>query len=134
MSALDKEASNLQTQSELRPSTPRRIESRFFDGNTESEADEEAPLTGERPKSAMSGLSKSKSENDFEKIDAESGTEEVENTRRQGVKRDVSIGGGGSWMPWSWGAKNEVVSEESDVVMGETEKEREKAFSSGIEL
>ncbi|KAH8808556.1 TB2/DP1, HVA22 family-domain-containing protein [Xylogone sp. PMI_703] len=52
--------------------------------------------TSERPKSALSGLSKSRSETDFEKIDAESGSE-GENANRHG-HRDS----GGAWLPWGW--------------------------------
>ncbi|SPO07555.1 related to receptor expression-enhancing protein 4 [Cephalotrichum gorgonifer] len=58
---------------------------------------------GERPPSGLSswsGLSKSRSEVDFEKIDAESGAEE-ETVRRRNVG---SGGGGGSWMPFKWGS------------------------------
>jgi receptor expression-enhancing protein 1/2/3/4 len=134
LSALDKEASTLQphssSQNEIKPSTPRRVESRFFDGNIESEAEEEG--IRERPKSAMSGLSKSKSENDFENIDAESGTEEVENTRRQTMRRGVSSGGG-SWMPWSWGAKADEQHGADTPFIG-TNKDGEKGVSSGIDL
>lgn len=138
LSALDKEASNLQTQSSLqpdiKPSTPRRIESRFFDGNAESEAEEEG--SRERPKSAMSGLSKSKSENDFENIDADSEIEGVENGKkqRQALKRGVSTAGG-SWLPWSWGAKAEEA-HGSDMAMTGTEKDVsvDEGKSSGVEL
>lgn len=71
----------------------------------------------------MSGLSSRKSEPDFEKIDAESGAEEIEQKR-----------GGGSWMPWSWGstptpAGKEKVGE-GDEVMGGTE---DVGRSSGVD-
>ena len=79
LSALDKEANTLRNSSV----NPRVL----YDGA------EDEP---ERPKSSMGGLSTRKSEPDFEKIDAESGTEEVNQ-----AKRSQS----GSWMPWSWGAK-----------------------------
>lgn len=52
---------------------------------------------GERPPSGLSswsGLSKSRSEVEFEKIDAESGGEEEEGVRRRK---------GGGWMPFGWG-------------------------------
>lgn len=55
------------------------------------EEEEEVPT--QRP---ASGLSKSRSEADFEKIDAESGAEEDEG-------RTPAVSGGGSWMPWGWG-------------------------------
>ena len=95
----------------------------FFDGSTSSE--EEGT---ERPKSAMSGLSTRRSEADFEKIDAESGTEEAESERRQ-TKRNVS--GSGSWMPWSWGAKLEAAP--VDTVMSDTAKGEDKGKSSSID-
>lgn len=80
----------------------------------------------ERPKSQMSGLSSRKSEPDFEKIDAESGAEDV--GERRTTKRTVSSG---SWMPWSWGAKGE---ESVDTVMAGTEHERhDVGKSSGVD-
>ncbi|KAJ6439752.1 pathogenicity protein [Purpureocillium lavendulum] len=54
-------------------------------------ADDDEPT--QRP---GSGLTKSRSETDFEKVEAESGAEDEGNLRhRQGP--------GGSWMPWGWG-------------------------------
>ncbi|KAL3420601.1 Receptor expression-enhancing protein 2 [Phlyctema vagabunda] len=89
LSALDKEANNLE-----KSDTPKRSLSQMsLDDSQEDE---------ERPKSSMSGLSKSRSEADFEKIDAESGAEEVEAEKRMSAKRTQS--GSASWMPWSWGA------------------------------
>ena len=81
LSALDKEASCLQTKL-TKPSTPRNIPSMFFDGSTSSEEE-----NSERPKSYLSGLSTRKSEVDFENIDAESGTEEVESGTQKKAKR-----------------------------------------------
>ncbi|KAJ2897576.1 Receptor expression-enhancing protein 2 [Zalerion maritima] len=49
-----------------------------------------------------SGLSKSRSEADFEKIDAESGAEEEGSTRRRSNNRTTSSGS--SWMPWGGGS------------------------------
>jgi receptor expression-enhancing protein 1/2/3/4 len=119
LSALDKEASTLQGKS-----AP-RVNSRMFnDGNADTE-DEGA----ERPKSAMSGLSTRKSEVDFEKIDAESGTEEMMSGR-------TPKAGGGSWLPWSWGAKPESTKSDLtsvDTVMSGTAQEEDKGKSSSIE-
>ena len=95
----------------------------FFDGSTSSEEE-----VAERPKSAMSGLSTRKSEVDFEKIDAESGTEEVENGRRQ-TKGQSSSGG---WLPWSWGAKQEASDASVDTVMAGTSGE-DKGKSSAVD-
>jgi len=78
----------------------------------------------ERPKSQMSGISSRKSEVDFEKIDAESGAEDVE--ERRTAKRTVSSG----WMPWGWGARGE---ESVDTVMHGTETESDVGKSSGVD-
>lgn len=64
-----------------------------FDGSASSEEEH-----NERPKSSASGLSSRKSEGDFEKIDAESGTEVFESQKRRAASS-------GSWLPWSWGAQ-----------------------------
>lgn len=81
----------------------------------------------------MSGLSSRKSEPDFEKIDAESGAEDlgVEKERRSAAKRSVSSGG--SWMPWSWGAgaTTKEPEKDDDTVMGGTERDVGK--SSGVD-
>lgn len=66
-----------------------------------------------RPLSGASGLSKSRSEADFEKIDAESGTEEDKPTRRRNAPNSAANQGpgagkrtsSGSWMPW-WGSSD----------------------------
>jgi receptor expression-enhancing protein 1/2/3/4 len=116
LSALDKEASTLQKSPTKPPAT--RNMSIFFDGTAASEED-----GSERPKSAMSGLSTRKSEVDFEKIDAESGSEEEENGRKQ-AKRTQS----GGWLPWSWGAK-ETSDVSVDTVMGEAENVEGKSSS-----
>ncbi|PMD22847.1 hypothetical protein NA56DRAFT_569404 [Hyaloscypha hepaticicola] len=121
LSALDKEASNLESTSGFK----QRVSSMAFDGSSGSE-EELAAGTVKRPKSAMSGLSTRRSEADFENIDAESGTEEAENTRRRVTRGQSS----GSWMPWSWGAKPVVGSE--DTVMGD-DNDKGKGKSSGID-
>ncbi|AEO59122.1 hypothetical protein MYCTH_2307115 [Thermothelomyces thermophilus ATCC 42464] len=61
--------------------------------------------------SVGSGLSKSRSEPDFEKLDAPSGGEEDEGSAPAGVRRraggapETPAGGrsGGGWMSWGWG-------------------------------
>jgi receptor expression-enhancing protein 1/2/3/4 len=121
LSALDKEASTLQSEG-VKPSAPKTMPSMFFDGSSGSEEE-----VAERPKSAMSGLSTRRSEADFEKIDAESGAEEVGNTRRQAKRTQSS----GSWMPWSWGAKAEEAP--VDTVMSGTSKDEDKGKSSAVD-
>jgi len=71
-------------------------------------------------------LSKSRSEADFENIDAESGTEEVESSRRQGK------GSSGSWLPWSWGAKAEETLE-VDTAMSDALDIEDKGKSSAVD-
>jgi len=128
LSALDKEASTLQSEG-VKPSIPRRVPSMSLDG---SSGTDEAGESGERPKSAMSGvsgLSKSKSEADFEKIDAESGAEDLgyENPRAH-TRRSPS---GASWLPWSWGAKPET--SDADTVVGDSHHAEDKGMSTGID-
>ncbi|TLD06323.1 uncharacterized protein PgNI_08913 [Pyricularia grisea] len=48
------------------------------------------------------GLTKSRSETDFENIDAMSGTEEVGGDEDGSLRRRTQAAGG-SWMPWGWG-------------------------------
>ncbi|CZT11597.1 probable receptor expression-enhancing protein 4 [Rhynchosporium agropyri] len=118
LSALDKEANALQGHS-VKPSTPRQVPSMFFDGSSGSEQEE-------RPISSMSGLTSRKSEADFEKIEAESGAEEVETVRRQ-IQRSS---GSASWMPWSWGGKTDGP---ADTEMSGTHTPDDKGKSSGVD-
>ncbi|CAK7227107.1 hypothetical protein SBRCBS47491_006457 [Sporothrix bragantina] len=92
LSALEREAAQLEDEDETLSKT--------------------SPLS--RPLSSASGLSKSRSEADFEKIDAESGAEEDTPLRQRrqagGAHSDVAHPGvgkrstSGSWMPWGWGS------------------------------
>ncbi|KFA55880.1 hypothetical protein S40293_06927 [Stachybotrys chartarum IBT 40293] len=95
--ALDREAQELQ-HSEEHASHHRRAPSMAFDGHDDDEPTQRPP-SGQ---SGWSGLSKSRSEVDFEKIDAESGAEDNDALRRRNVTSG-STPGGGSWMPWGWG-------------------------------
>ncbi|KAH0492942.1 hypothetical protein TgHK011_007868 [Trichoderma gracile] len=88
LTALDREAAQLQRNNGQSQS---RSRSRHMD------SDEEVTQRPPSGLSGWSGLSKSRSETDFEKIDAESGAEDESNLRRR------HAGGGegsGSWMPW----------------------------------
>ena len=116
ITALDKEATNLQGNNTVRA---RHVPSMFFDGSHEEE-------TNDRPKS---GLSSRKSEGDFEKIDAESGTEDVESKKRRQTSRQVS---GGSWMPWSWGAQPTPTATK-DEPMRDVSPEAASGKSSGLD-
>ncbi|KAK2602012.1 hypothetical protein QQS21_004438 [Conoideocrella luteorostrata] len=73
----------------------------FASGSGAHDADDSE--TTQRPPSGLSmfsALSKSRSETDFEKVEAESGAEEELNLRRRHASSGMS---GGSWMPWGWG-------------------------------
>ncbi|KAF3761672.1 hypothetical protein M406DRAFT_295360 [Cryphonectria parasitica EP155] len=61
--------------------------------------------------SGRSGLSKSRSEVDFEKIEAESGAED--NAPEEGESaRPTPAASGSSWMPWGWGASSSSAKED----------------------
>ncbi|KAI9151574.1 Receptor expression-enhancing protein 4 [Paramyrothecium foliicola] len=96
LTALDREAQALQREDTHRAHA--RAPSMTFDGH--SHDDDSSPA--HRPLSAVSGwsgLSKSRSEADFEKIEAESGAEEEEAVRRRNVS-------GSSWLSWAMGSGN----------------------------
>ncbi|KAJ4423072.1 hypothetical protein N0V82_002201 [Gnomoniopsis sp. IMI 355080] len=91
LSALDREAAQLRSSGATSPS----VKDYNLDGLvTPSSSSNDRPMTSA---SAKSGLSKSRSEADFEKIDAESGAEEDVETARPVPARS------GSWLPWGWG-------------------------------
>ncbi|KAL7951548.1 TB2/DP1, HVA22 family domain-containing protein [Trichoderma barbatum] len=92
LTALDREAAQLQRNN---GQTQSRSRSRHLD------SDEEVTQRPPSGLSGWSGLSKSRSETDFEKIDAESGAEDEANLRR----RHAGGGDGGSWMPWGRNAQ-----------------------------
>lgn len=112
LSALDREASQLQTESE---DAANRASSSSSDGQggpgikTRSLSGHSA---GSESASGASGLSKSRSEADFEKLEAESGAEEDLGTlggtsqgglRRRGGGAGGQEGSSGGWMSWGWG-------------------------------
>jgi hypothetical protein len=113
LSALDREAQNIERSdrsgdvSTKSPSSPDRVSrSMAFDGN-EDEEPTQRPPSG---LSMWSALSKSRSEADFEKIEAESGAEDEDRSlrRRRGKGADddaqaTPSAAAGSWMPWGWG-------------------------------
>ncbi|CAM1502402.1 Fc.00g043860.m01.CDS01 [Cosmosporella sp. VM-42] len=94
LSALDREADTIQRTETQR--AHRRPPSMTFDG-TEDDEPTQRPPSG---LSAWSGLSRNRSEADFEKIDAESGTED-----EGAVRRRKAPGGPTVWVPWGWSAE-----------------------------
>ena len=91
------------------------LEKEAADLEAEQGSTAEDGSTLSRPLSGASGLSKSRSEADFEKIDAESGTEEDKqgSTRRRNAPSASAVQepnaskrtSSGSWVPW-WGSSD----------------------------
>jgi receptor expression-enhancing protein 1/2/3/4 len=93
LSALDREASQLQGE-----------DAQVRGADVAEGLSSRSPSAG----SGLSGLAKSRSEADFEKLEAESGEDEMEDgtsVRRRGPTPSAS-GSGGSWMPWGWGGSS----------------------------
>jgi receptor expression-enhancing protein 1/2/3/4 len=124
LSALDKEASSLKMQNTI--SGQRRPSNMLIDENSSSESEQA------RPPSSMSGLSKSRSELDFEKIEKD---EENGGDSQTPVPSFITQSSG-SWLPWSWGSKATVAEtskdKEVDTAMGGVEAEEGK--STGVEI
>ncbi len=126
LSALDKEASSLKMQDT--PSSQRRLSNMLLDGNSSSESEQT------RPPSAMSGLSKSRSELDFERIEKDEENGDDSQTPVPSYIRQSS----GSWLPWSWASKvaeaepSKGKGTEADTAMGGAGTEGGK--SSGVEI
>ncbi|KAG6119712.1 hypothetical protein E4U13_007403 [Claviceps humidiphila] len=98
LNALDREAQQMQADGSSRSSSR---------NNTPGGVEEPS----QRPPSGMSmfsGLSKSRSETDFEKVEAESGAEDEVTLRRRQASAGAGAGAGAgpgaasSWMPWGW--------------------------------
>ncbi|CAI4213444.1 unnamed protein product [Parascedosporium putredinis] len=100
LNALDREARTIEREDTIRATgdAPR--------SPTDISPPDERPPSG---LSSWSGLSKSRSEVDFEKIDVDSAAEEDPNLRHR--TSATTPGGGGSWMPWGWGSGTTPVEE-----------------------
>ncbi|KND86914.1 Receptor expression-enhancing protein 3 [Tolypocladium ophioglossoides CBS 100239] len=100
LSALDREAQEVQRGDATKPQDRGAHPSTFttnVDGHPEDDAAQRPP-SGQ---SVWSALSKSRSETDFEKVEAESGAEDDGNLRR----RHASGGGNrNSWVAWGFGS------------------------------
>jgi receptor expression-enhancing protein 1/2/3/4 len=124
LSALDKEASSLKMQDTT--SGHRHLSNMLLDGNSSSESEQT------RPPSAMSGLSKSRSELDFEKIEKDEENSGDSQTPVPSFIRQSS----GSWLPWSWGSKATEAErnkgKEADTAMGGVGTEEGK--STAVEI
>ncbi|KAF4968826.1 hypothetical protein FSARC_3855 [Fusarium sarcochroum] len=100
LSALDREAQDLRTEAQRAQlnTGPRRVPSMAYGENDDDEPTQRPPSG----LSAWSGISKSRSETDFERIDAETSSDEDRPVRRRNLgagTRNAS----GSWVPWGWG-------------------------------
>lgn len=87
---------------ELQAAEHHALQNRTSSINVDGSMDDDEEMTQRPPSglSAWSALSKSRSEVDFEKIDAESGAEDEGSTvRRRNVPQQQ-----GGWMPWNWSA------------------------------
>lgn len=99
LSALDREAAQLKSGTATTPAGEQEIN---LEGLQPGGASIERPTTSSSGKST-GGLSKSRSEVDFEKIDAESGAED---NNTQDSAQATPAPSGGSWLPWAWSASS----------------------------
>jgi hypothetical protein len=103
LSALDREAQDLRSEAQrAQANTGPRRDPMAYGGYDNNNNDDDEPT--QRPPSGLSGwsgISKSRSETDFERIDADSSDEDHQVRRRNmgAGTRNAS----GSWVPWSWG-------------------------------
>ncbi len=97
LSALDREATQLEKDEEQRRLERERTRPTSLSLDGGATEDTERPPSGQ---SGLSGLSKSRSEVDFEKLDAESGTEDMDSDGT--LRRRTPAATGGSWVPWGW--------------------------------
>ncbi|KAM7203655.1 HVA22 family TB2/DP1 protein [Naviculisporaceae sp. PSN 640] len=99
LSALEREASQLQSESEVGSGNASLDPQAGFGGTTKTRS-----MSGHSAGSfetGASGLSKSRSEADFEKLEAENWSGAEEDINREGLRRRG--GNQGGWMPWAWG-------------------------------
>ncbi|CAG7562096.1 unnamed protein product [Fusarium equiseti] len=102
LSALDREAQDLRSEAQRAQENtgPRRDPMAYGGyGNNDDEEPTQRPPSG---LSGWSGISKSRSETDFERIDADTSSDDDRQMRRRNMgagQRNTS----GSWVPWGWG-------------------------------
>lgn len=121
LSALDREAAQLQSSSLSSPSAGPAPDINLDSMQPLSSSSSSPSPHDERPAtsaSGRSGLSKSRSEADFEKIEAESGAEdnadpaqESESGRPTPSAAAASLG---SWMPWGWSGSSSTAAARDD--------------------
>jgi receptor expression-enhancing protein 1/2/3/4 len=105
LSALDREAQDLRSETQRAQANtgPRRDPMAYGGYDSNANNDDEEPT--QRPPSGLSGwsgISKSRSETDFERIDADTSSDDDRQARRRNVGAGTRTTSG-SWVPWSWG-------------------------------
>ncbi|KAI1397457.1 TB2/DP1, HVA22 family-domain-containing protein [Hypoxylon fuscum] len=124
MGALDKEAQSLERSEEERKTAEQaRKDLRPGSMSLDGQEGSSRPPSGH---SVLSGLSKSRSEVDFEKIDAESGAEEEDNNLRRraaAAAEESNAGARGGWSFLGWGT----------VGTGQPRPQEESGQSTGVQ-
>ncbi|EFY89210.1 hypothetical protein J3458_000826 [Metarhizium acridum] len=103
LGALDREAQ--QIQHDGTGASPTMPPGGFAPTGTRDMDDDEVTQRPPSGLSMFSALSKSRSETDFEKVEAESGAEDDVTLRRRNVPSGTA---GASWMPWGWGGSGDA--------------------------
>lgn len=113
LSALDREAASLRSgssgatsplQQQLQPEDINLDGVQTPSSDLLSDNNSNRPATSASGRSGRSALSKSRSEADFEKIEAESDAENNPAQDSDSARPTPAVTGAGSWMPWGWGA------------------------------
>ncbi|PNY26396.1 Protein YOP1, partial [Tolypocladium capitatum] len=100
LSALDREAQEVQRSDAAKPQD-RGVHPGAFTASANGQDEEEATQRPPSGLSMWSALSKSRSETDFEKVEAESGAEDDGSLRR---RHAPGSGNRNSWVPWGFGS------------------------------
>lgn len=135
MGALDKEARQLERSEEERKAAEQarrelRPGSMSLDGQELSR-----PPSGHSVWSGLSGLSKSRSEVDFEKIDAESGAEEDDSSlrRRTAAAEPSAAAARSGWSFLGWGTVTTGTPQPQPQLQPEPQPEPDSGHSSGVQ-
>lgn len=109
LSALDREAAQLRTAGAA-PVQDINLDGLQPPASASGSGSSDRPATSHSGKS-LGGLSKSRSEADFEKIEAESGAEDNAAQDSESA-RPTPAATGGSWLPWAWSGSGASANEE----------------------
>ncbi|TQS38134.1 hypothetical protein Golomagni_01367 [Golovinomyces magnicellulatus] len=122
LSALEKEASELETD------VDESLTSNHVPGTIFEESYSDSDEIREKGRNSISGLVKSQSEADFEKIEADLTVEELESSLK---KAGISPKNGG-WFPWNWRVQSEEAQVNTRLSYAETTEDEGK--STGVDL